>query len=220
MFGLFRTDSSGKKQAGITFIMLDMDAPGVEIHPIDTYDGAGREINQVFFSDVRVPVSNRIGEENQGWGIAKHLLSLERFGTAEVSRSMRTLEKLKHFSNRLKRSDTAFQNRLSQAEIALRAVELTEYRMLFGDEPAGAEASLLKLEGTEVQNRILELFHDVVGDYAMVDSSHDQSESNLPPGLPEAGYIGQAHFNFRKTEIYAGSSEIQKNIIAKAVLGL
>ncbi len=220
MFGLFRTDSSGKKQAGITFIMLDMDAPGVEVHPIDTYDGAGREINQVFFSDVRVPVSNRIGEENQGWGIAKHLLSLERFGTAEVSRSMRTLEKLKHFSHRLERGDTAFQDRLSQAEIALRAVELTEFRMLFGDEPAGAEASLLKLEGTEVQNRILELFHDVVGDYAMVDGSHDRSESSLPRGLPEAGYIGQAHFNFRKTEIYAGSSEIQKNIIAKAVLGL
>ena len=95
MFGLFRTDSSGRKQFGITFLMLDMDAPGVEVQPIWTYDGAGREINQVFFSDVRVPVSNRVGEENQGWGIAKYLLSLERFGTAEVSRSLRTLEKIK-----------------------------------------------------------------------------------------------------------------------------
>jgi hypothetical protein len=220
MFGLFRTDSSGKKQYGITFIMLDMDAPGVEVHPIDTYDGAGREINQVFFSDVRVPVSNRIGEENQGWGIAKYLLSLERFGTAEVSRSLRTLEKVKQLANRIDATDAEFEYRLTQAEIALAAVELTEYRMLFGDQPAGAEASLLKLKGTEIQNQILELFHDLVGSYVMVDGSDHASVSNLPDGLPEASYVGQAHFNFRKTEIYAGSSEVQKNIIAKAVLGL
>ena len=101
MFGLFRTDSSGKKQYGITFLLLDMDAPGVEVQPIATYDGAGREINQVFFKDVQVPVQNRVGEEHQGWGIAKYLLGLERFGTAEVSRSMRTLEKVKNLLGRM-----------------------------------------------------------------------------------------------------------------------
>ena len=97
---------------------------------------------------------------------------------------------------------------------------LTEYRMLFGSEPAGAEASLLKLRGTEIQNEILELFHDAVGNYALIDGSDAESVNHLPDALPEAAYIAQAHFNFRKTEIYAGSSEVQKNIIAKAVLGL
>jgi alkylation response protein AidB-like acyl-CoA dehydrogenase len=218
MFGLFRTDSSGKKQVGITFLILDMDAPGVEVHPIMTYDGAGREINQVFFKDVRIPMTNRVGEEHQGWGIAKYLLSLERFGTAEVSRSKRALQKVKNLARRLNLDDSDFESRLTRAEITLRAVELTEYRMLFGEEPAGAEASLLKLKGTEIQNEILELFHDAVGSYALIDARDAASVDNLPDNLSEAGYIAQAHFNFRKTEIYAGSSEVQKNIIAKAVL--
>ena len=220
MFGLFRTDSSGKKQYGITFLTLNMDAPGVEVHPIETYDGAGREINQVFFRDVRIPVTNRVGEEHQGWSIAKYLLSLERFGTAEVSRSMRTLQKIKNLARRNKLNDFDFDARLTRAEISLRAVELTEYRMLFGEEPAGAEASLLKLKGTEIQNEILELFHDAVGNYALIDARDDTSVDNLPDNLSEAGYVAQAYFNFRKTEIYAGSSEVQKNIIAKAVLGI
>ena len=99
-------------------------------------------------------------------------------------------------------------------------MELTEYRMLFAGTPAGAEASLLKLKGTEVQNEILELFHDIVGCYALIKGSDEESVSQLPDSLAEAAYIAQAHFNFRKTEIYAGSSEVQKNIIAKAVLGI
>ncbi|MCY3769243.1 MAG: acyl-CoA dehydrogenase family protein [Gammaproteobacteria bacterium] len=226
MFGLFRTDSSGKKQYGITFLLLDMDMEGIDVQPIRTYDGAGPEINQVFFKDVRVPVQNRVGKENQGWGIAKYLLGLERFGTAEVSRSMRTLERLKQFAHTMERNNrplidhSDIRYRLSQCEIELRALELTEYRMLFGSEPAGAEASLLKLRGTQVQNRILELFHDITGEYALIDGSDPGSVAHLPDSLPQAGFIARAHFNFRKTEIYAGSSEIQKNIIAKAVLGL
>ena len=226
MFGLFRTDSSGKKQYGITFLLLDMNTEGIDVHPIKTYDGAGPEINQVFFKDVRVPVQNRVGEENQGWGIAKYLLSLERFGTAEVSRSLRTLERLKQFVHSIGKSNPSQADqgdigyRLNQCEIELRALELTEYRLLFGSEPAGAEASLLKLRGTEIQNRILELFHDITGEYALIDSSDPDSVAHLPDSLPQAGFIARAHFNFRKTEIYAGSSEIQKNIIAKAVLGL
>lgn len=226
MFGLFRTDSSGKKQFGITFLLLDMDTPGVEVQRIRTYDGAGPEINQVFFTDVIVPIENRVGEEHQGWTLAKYLLSLERFGTAEVSRSLRTLQRIKNFAhshqrnNDLLSNEPEFRSRLSQCEIELRALELTEYRLLFGGKPAGAEASLLKLRGTEIQNSILELLHDVVAGYALIDGSDQISVSQLPENLPEAGYIAKAYFNFRKTEIYAGSSEIQKSILAKAVLGL
>jgi alkylation response protein AidB-like acyl-CoA dehydrogenase len=226
MFGLFRTDASGVKQHGITFLLVDMRADGVDVRPIDTYDGAGTEISEVFFNDVVVPVSDRVGDEHQGWGLAKYLLSLERFGTAEVSRSMSTLAKLKEFAHRhfVGRDrlidDPDFAARLGRAEIELRAVELTEYRMLFGREPMGAEASLLKLKGTEVQNDLLELLHDAVGDYSLVETSDPETLGNLPEELPDARYAARAHFNFRKTMIYAGSNEIQKNILAKAVLGL
>ena len=226
MFGLFRTDASGKKQHGITFLLLDMHAPGVEVRPIKTYDGSGPEINEVFFTDVEVPATNRVGEEHQGWGIAKYLLSLERFGTAEVSRSLRTLQRLKEFTKSHHSSghplidDADFAARLGRAEIELRAVELTEYRMLFGKTPMGAEASLLKLKGTEIQNDILELLHDAIGGYALVDASDATTRDNLPESVPDACYAARAHFNYRKTMIYAGSNEIQKNILAKAVLGL
>ena len=116
--------------------------------------------------------------------------------------------------------DPDFAARLSRAEIELRALELTEYRMLFGKEPMGAEASLLKLKGTEIQNDIFELLHDAVGDYSLVETSDPETLENLPRELPDAQYAARAHFNYRKTMIYAGSNEIQKNILAKAVLGL
>jgi len=205
MFGLFRTDSLGKKQHGITFILVDMNAPGVEVSPIKTFDGGGTEINQVFFTDVKVPIENRVGEEHQGWGLAKYLLSLERFGTAEVSRSMRTLQRLKAFASNQTRGnlrlidDPDFKQRLTRAELTLRAV---------------------KLKGTEVQNDILELLHDAVGVHALIDMGDPEEAGELPAGPEEAGYAARAHFNFRKTMIYAGSNEIQKTIMAKAVLGL
>ena len=226
MFGLFRTDSSGKKQYGITFLLLDMDSPGVSATPVKTYDGAGPEVNQVFFDNVEVPVSNRVGEEHQGWGIAKYLLSLERFGTAELSRSIRTLQRVKQYAathmrgNRALIEDPDFSSRLGNLEIALRAVELTELRMLFGAQPAGAEASLLKLKGTEVQNDILQLLHDAIGPYALVAADQAYIDEQPPAAPAEARYAARAHFNFRKTMIYSGSNEIQRNIIAKAVLGL
>ncbi|MGH6931683.1 MAG: acyl-CoA dehydrogenase family protein, partial [Dongiaceae bacterium] len=176
MFGLFRTDSSGKKQHGITFLLVDMGAEGVEVAPIRTYDGSGREINQVFFTDVEVPLENRVGEEHGGWTVAKHLLGLERFGIAEVSRSLRSLRRLKEFAaaqrrgNRSLLDDADFARRIAQAEIGLRAVELTELRLLFGAAGGGgAEASLLKLRGTELQNEILELMYDAVGLHALVE---------------------------------------------------
>ena len=219
MFGLFRTDSSAAKQYGITFLLLDMDLDGIEVKPIPTFDGGGPEINQVFFTNVRVPIKNRVGEEHQGWAIAKYLLGLERFGTAEISRSIRTLERIRNMIVHHQQVEQAFitnpifADRLVRAEIELRAVELTEQRLLFGPKQSHAEASLLKLKGTEVQNRILELLHDALG----IDALIEKHDLTLPP---EARFAARAHFNYRKTMIYSGSNEIQRNIIAKVVLGL
>ena len=226
MFGLFRTDSSGKKQHGITFLLVDMAAKGVEVAPIWTYDGGGREVNQVFLGDVEVPIENRVGEEHGGWTVAKYLLSLERFGIAEVSRSLRSLGRLKEFAasqqrgNRSLLDDPDFARRVAEAEIALRAVELTELRLLFGPAGGGAEASLLKLRGTEVQNEILELMYDAVGLHAFVEIGDPELSAGAPAGPPQSRHAAHAYFNYRKTMIYGGSNEIQRNIIAKHVLGL
>ena len=226
IFCLVRTDGSGKKQFGITFLLIDMKSPGVEMQPIWTYDGGGREVNQTFFTDVRVPVENRLGDENQGWNIVKYLLGIERFGTAEVSRSLAMLARLKRFAAGARHrggrliDDPAFSRKIAEVEIELRAVELTEMRLLFGGAPAGAEASMLKLRGTEVQGRILELLYDAVGSHAQVRIGDLEAAKGVPAGPNQARHAGTAFFNYRKTLIYAGSNEIQRNIIAKAVLGL
>jgi alkylation response protein AidB-like acyl-CoA dehydrogenase len=226
MFGLFRTDSSGKKQQGITFLLLDMKSPGISIRPIRTFDG-GHEVNQVFFDNVKVPVGQRIGEEHKGWGIAKYLLSLERFGIAEVSRSLQTLSRLKEILRRPRAdgssllADSGFGTRLAATEIKLKALEAMERRVLFGPggpESLGPEASILKVMGTEVQQGLLELQVDAVALGAAPDiPAESQDAPNLPP---EARYAARAFFNMRKTSIYGGSNEIQRNILTKAVLGL
>ncbi len=227
MFALVRTDSSGKKQHGITFLLIDLATPGVEIRPIWTFDGGGREVNHVFFSDVRVPVANRVGKEHEGWTIAKYLLGLERFGIAEVSRSLRTLARVKRFAAQRRTGDGRliddpfFARRLAETEIELNAVELTEHRLLFGgDGTVGAEASLLKLRGSEVQNRLIELMLEAIGPEGQIAMGDLETADALPAGPPEARSTGTAFYNYRKTMIYGGSSEIQRNIMAKAVLGL
>lgn len=223
MFGLFRTDSSGRKQQGITFLMIDMKSEGVTISPLENFEGT-HEVNQVFFDNVRVSVDNRVGAENEGWGVAKYLLGLERFGTAEVGRSLASLGRLKTLAKTVKvgsgtlLNDSDFMNEVARAEIALRALEVTEQRFLFGpggSESMGAEASMLKVRGTEIQQDILELAHQALGyhAHAMIDVASPENDHN-----PAA--IAKAHYNSRKTSIYAGSNEIQKTIIAKAVLGL
>jgi len=228
MFGLFRTDTSGKKQHGITFLMFDMASPGVTVRPIHTYDG-GHEVNQVFFEDVRVPVDQRLGEEHGGWGIAKYLLGLERFGTAEVSRSMASLARLKKLARRLEVEgrplieQVDYAERLADVEIELKALELTEMRFLFGPGGAdalGAEASMLKVRGTEVQQALLELTMEALGPYGSVDVGDPETCERVPAGPMEVRHAARAYFNYRKTAIYSGSNEIQKNIIAKIVLGL
>jgi hypothetical protein len=225
MFGLFRTDASGKKQHGITFLLLDMKSPGVTLRPIRTFDG-GTEVNQVFLDNVRVPVGQRLGEEHKGWGIAKYLLGLERLGIAEVSRSMATLRRVRdaarrRVGGRKLLDDPAFSLALAKREIELLALESLERRVLFGPggpEALGPEASILKLVGTEVQQGLLELLMDAQGIHAMADLPVTaQDDPVLPPG---ARFAARGFYNFRKTSIYGGSNEIQKEILAKTVLRL
>jgi alkylation response protein AidB-like acyl-CoA dehydrogenase len=226
MFGLFRTDNSGRKQEGITFLMLDLKSPGVTVRPILLLDGT-HEVNQVFLDNVRVPVEQRLGDEHKGWAIAKYMLSLERFGTAEVSRSLASLARLKAF---LKDRDPfrhapdqkdATERRVAELEMELDALEITEVRFLFkqdGANEVGPEASMLKVRGTEIQQDIFELAMMCAGGHAL-GARRDESGADI-----SATRRGQdsayPYFNFRKTTIYAGSNEIQRNIVAKAVLGL
>ncbi len=230
LFGLFRTDRSGKKQHGITFLLVDLRADGVHVSPIQTFDG-GREVNEVFFDDVRVAQADRVGEENGGWTVAKYLLGLERFGTAEVSRSMRSLERLQALAadqranGRPLADDPMFARRMAEVEIELRALEITEQRFLFGPGGAdalGPEASMLKIRGTEVQQRILALTLDGLGYQGHVDQpeSAEAGANVAAVGPPIAAVAARNYFNYRKTSIYSGSNEIQKNIVAKAVLDL
>ena len=226
MFGLFRTDNSGRKQEGITFLVLDLKSPGVTVRPILLFEGT-HEVNQVFFDNVRVPVENRLGDEHKGWSIAKYLLSLERFGTAEVSRSLASLARLKSF---LKDQDPfrhapeqkdAMERRVAELEMELDALEITEVRFLFkqdGANEVGPEASMLKVRGTEIQADIFELAMMCAGGRAL---GARRDESGADVGATGRGQdSAYPYFNFRKTAIYAGSNEIQRNIIAKAVLGL
>jgi alkylation response protein AidB-like acyl-CoA dehydrogenase len=226
MFGLFRTDNSGRKQEGITFLVLDLKSPGVTVRPILLFEGT-HEVNQVFFDDVRVPVEQRLGEEHKGWTIAKYLLSLERFGTAEVSRSMASLTRLKSllmehdpFRYAPDQKDAA-SRRVAELEMELEALEITEVRFLFqgdGANAVGPEASMLKVRGTEIQQDIFELAMMCAGSSAL-GARRDESAEDFSATLrgQDSAY---PYFNFRKTAIYAGSNEIQRNIIAKAVLGL
>ena len=229
---LVRTDFDVEvKHQGITCLLVPMDAPGLEVRPIENMAG-DRHFAEVFFSDVRVPVENRLGEENQGWTLAKYLLSLERFGTAEISRSMASLERLKKIAMEEEQGgcplieDADFAGKLAEAEIELRALEVTEQRFLFGPGGAdalGAEASMLKVRGTEIQQRILELTLEALAYYghpALPDDLHQRGDNEPPVGPAGSRFAARAYFNFRKTSIYSGSNEIQKNIIAKAVLGL
>jgi alkylation response protein AidB-like acyl-CoA dehydrogenase len=229
MFGLFRTDSSGKKQEGITFLLLDMKSPGLTVRPLIMFEGT-HEVNQVFFDNVKVPVAQRVGEEGKGWTIAKYLLSLERFGTAEVSRTLASIARLKRLAARVPAGegtlldDPDFAQRLADAEMELRALELTELRFLFapGGEAGGAEASMLKIRGTEIQQEVFGLTVEALGHYAQAAPGTGAAEvpAELLAEFRRGAAASRTHFNFRKTSIYAGSNEIQKNIIAKAVLGL
>lgn len=225
IFCLVRTDSSGRKQEGITFLLIDMESPGVSVRPIDTIDGF-HHLNEVYFDDVRVPVDNRIGEEGEGWTYAKSLLVHERLSIAEVANSKRALNEVRGLARREINGgvplldDPLFARRLTAIEIDLMAVEYTELRALAaiaeGNTP-GPESSLLKLQGTEIQQRIQELRMDVAGYYSGTLQGGLSAEEL---GHHYADAAQKQYFRGRASSIYGGSNEIQKNITAKYVLGL
>jgi pimeloyl-CoA dehydrogenase large subunit len=231
IFCLVRTDSAAKKQEGISFLLIDMKSPGITVRPIETIDG-GHEVNEVFFDDVKVPAENLVGEENKGWNYAKFLLGNERTGIARVGASKARIRRLKELAaleqagGKPLIADERFRAKIAAAEVELKALEMTELRVVaartHSNKPDPA-SSILKIKGSEIQQLITELLLEVVGPYALPDQTpHDESDRwNEPPVGPEwAGPLAPQYFNYRKTTIYGGSNEIQKNIIAKAILGL
>jgi len=222
-----------KKQEGISFLLIDMKTPGITVRPIQTIDG-GREVNEVFFDDVKVPAENLVGQENKGWDYAKFLLGNERTGIARVGASKARIRRLKELASlelsggKPLMADERFRAKIAAVEVELKSLEMTELRVVaaertrHGNKPDPA-SSILKIKGSEIQQTITELLLQVVGPYALPDQvPHDESERwNEPPVGPEwAGPLAPQYFNYRKTSIYGGSNEIQKNIIAKAILGL
>ncbi|TNE56639.1 MAG: pimeloyl-CoA dehydrogenase large subunit [Alphaproteobacteria bacterium] len=237
MFLLARTDNSGKKQEGISFLLLDMKTPGITIDPIYTIDLPAighQEVNQCFFEDVKVPKENLVGKENDGWTCAKYLLQFER-GNAYAPRLTRVIEHIKEMAKK-ERSDTGtrliddedFARQIADCERELMAIDFNERRVfaaLSTGGAVGANSSMLKLRGTEVGQRLELLATEAVGYYVMpferdTDASLDGLTNQPPIGPDYAASLAPIYFNHRKTTIYAGSSEVQRNIMSKAILGL
>ena len=233
MFCLVRTSSAGKPQEGISFLLLRMDTPGIQIKPLPTLDGppdGEQEINQVFFDNVRVPVANRIGEENKGWTYAKYLLEFER-GNAYAPGLMNMLKKVKRIAA-LERADDGgrliddrdFREKIANLEIQVSALNASELRIFSGrtaGKAIGPASSMLKCVGSEHQQAITELTLEAVGTYAAPFVQDTWSKSNDHSAGPDyAAPAAPAYFSYRKASIYAGSNEIQRNIMAKMVLGL
>ena len=225
IFCLVRTGSAAdKKQEGISFLLVDMKTPGITVRPLPLMDGS-HEVNEVFFDDVKVPAQNLVHEENKGWTVAKYLLGHERLNTARIGTSRREMERLKEFAaaqvkdGKPLSADPRFRDKLTRLEVELMALSITNLRFLDqlrGGKPPGAEVSMLKIRGTEIQQRITELMMEAAGPLAQPfrpiesDPGFDAFTAGLAP----------RYCSYRKTSIYAGSNEIQRNIIAKMSLGL
>ena len=223
MFCLVRTDTTGRPQQGITFLLLEMSAPGITVDPIITLAGE-HELNQVFFDDVRVPVSGRLGEENDGWTVAKYLLEFERSGGSSAGLEA-ALNRLRAHVLESGLEEPGLRARLETAAILLDAIRVTEQRIvasLSAGRPPGPAASMLKVQRTEMMQKIDELAIEAVGPHAAVHEPVTwHPESSLDPVGPEALSVATAkYFNNRAGSIYGGSNEVQRNIMAKAVLGL
>jgi alkylation response protein AidB-like acyl-CoA dehydrogenase len=228
-FFLVRTDKDAKAQEGISFLLIDMKSPGITVRPIITLGGE-HEVNEVWLEDVRVPADQRVYEENKGWTCAKFLLAHERTGIAAVASSKRGVERIKSIARTEMDGDRAllanpfFKRKVSELEVDLSALEFTELRSLAGEAAGkgpGAEASLLKIKGSEIQQRITELALEAVGHYgAPYFRGFGEGDNEHPIGPDYAHRAAPTYFNTRKTTIYGGSNEIQRNIIAKMVLGL
>jgi alkylation response protein AidB-like acyl-CoA dehydrogenase len=224
IFNLVRTDPEAKKQAGISFLLIDMTTPGVTVRPIELIDG-GHEVNEVWFEDVRVPAENLVGELNKGWDYAKFLLGNERVGVAPVGSTKRVLAQAKDYARSVSVAggltlldDPLTAARIAELENELLALELTALRVVAhsADGKPHPASSVLKLKGTELQQAVSELVVDLAGPASLASGARDE-DSDL------AGWARHAtpvYLNLRKASIYGGSNEIQRQIIAKTILGL
>ena len=231
IFCLVRTNSEVSKQQGISFLLIDMSSPGVNVRPIITIDGE-HEVNEVWFDDVHVPVAQLVGEENKGWTYAKFLLGHERTGLAGIARAKRDLVRLKDIASRELNDagvallrDRPFARRIAAVEARLAALEITNLRVLSDEaqrRAPGAIASLLKITGTEIQQALTELMLEALGPRATAHQPEalDADYSGTVTGPDHALPISAHYLNMRKVSIFGGSNEIQKNIIARRVLEL
>ncbi|MDM0000813.1 acyl-CoA dehydrogenase family protein [Variovorax sp. J22P240] len=225
IFCLVRTSSEGKPQTGISFLLIDMKSPGVTVRPIKLLDG-GHEVNEVWFDNVEVPAENLIGEENKGWTYAKHLLSHERTNIADVNRAKRELERLK----RLAKSegvweDQRFRDEIAKLEVDVVALEMLVLRVLSAATTGKNSldiAGLLKIKGSEIQQRYSELMMLAGGPYSLPlvrEAMEAGWQGDFPGGHPQLAPLSSSYFNMRKTTIYGGSNEVQRNIVAQTVFG-
>lgn len=230
MFLLVRTNDQGKPQEGITFLLLDMATPGIRVEPILFASGT-HEVNQVFFDDVLVPKANVVGEENKGWQVAKYLLEFERGGsTGNAARKvglqrLRNLAKLIPQNGATLADDTDFMRKLDETSVQLEAIQFMEFRMMAalskGQSP-GPESSVLKALSAETQQKLTELAVEAMGQYNAVHQPEARTVgTNVAPVGPEDGVVAfSRYFNLRASSIAGGSNEVQRNIMAKLVLGL
>ncbi|WP_201832568.1 pimeloyl-CoA dehydrogenase large subunit [Microvirga zambiensis] len=231
MFCLVRTDPEARKQEGISFLLIDMQTPGIDVRPIVTIEGE-REVNEVFLTDVRVPVTNLVGEEGKGWNYAKFLLGNERTNLARVGASKQRIARIRDIAakemvdGKPLIEDHRFREKLASIEIELKALEITQLRVIAADMRRGntgkpdPASSILKLKGTELQQTTTRLLMEVVGPHAMPCIADGEALGGEPVGPDYAAHAAPLYFNYRKLSIFGGTNEIQKNIIAKAVLGL
>ena len=235
IFCLVRTDTGVRKQEGISFLLIDMHTPGITVRPIITLD-EDHEVNEVFFDNVRVPIANLVGQENKGWTYAKYLLGHERTGIAAVGRSKRELGFLKRLAiaqsvdGKPLLADPLFGAKVATLEIELMALEMTVLRVLSqAQKGPGPEASVLKVRGTEIQQALSELMVEAAGPLALPfdpayldgDKEHSFLYDEVGDGVADdAAPLAAHYFNVRKTSIYGGSNEIQRNIITQMILGL
>ncbi|MFS2122427.1 acyl-CoA dehydrogenase family protein [Pseudomonas sp. Pseusp97] len=228
IFCLVRTDPEAQQQRGISFLLIDMQTPGITVRPIITLDGE-HEVNEVFFDNVRVPVENLVGRENEGWTCAKYLLTYERTGLAGIGASKAVLAHLKQVASRElcdgrpMLEDPLFRAQVAEVEMQLMAIEMSTLRILAAAREGGvpgAESSILKVKGTEIRQAISHLLRKVLGPYAL---PFIEDEFELGSEALHADYSAapaSQYFNLRKLSIFGGSNEIQKNIVSKMILEL
>jgi alkylation response protein AidB-like acyl-CoA dehydrogenase len=227
IFCLVRTRKDGKPQEGISFLLVDLDSPGIQMRPIRLIEG-GHEVNEVFFTDVRVPAGNLVGDENQGWTIAKYLLTHERTNIAGLGFSVQAFEQVKALARQVTRGgrrlidDPLYAARLARVEAELEALKITNLRMLSNAQKngqPGLESSMLKIKGTVIRQALNDLARRALGP-AAAPFPAEALAGNLEIAPPEHANAAARYFNNRKISIFGGSNEIQRNILSKSMLEL